>query len=334
MNDYNFDEMMGLEGKQKEKKNYDKTSKEHWAEFRENLSNSLDWFRIPLNILFVFILTIGAVLMYFSVLSLTGNIFIAILSPTFSELGILAYKYAKERPKNTEKQTEIAKQARDWHIFVTVVLLTLNFIIDSAEGLFSVRIVDGAMFGILVFIGLTALIDIVQFFRYSDADRETIQKREFRSRVEELRAETRTKQLNAFANSEKVKSEALVKFWEENAPKLAEKVGKIQAAAKIKETYSQMGLSEKEVEEIIQKIESSSQSVNQPLQTTPINQDNTKSDTGHPPQTQLPQKRKYTRRQIPPTYPPPTSENIPEKQPEGNKEENFTNGVENTQDDW
>lgn len=330
MSDYNFDEMMGLEGKKKEKRNYDKTSKEQWNEFREKIVNSLDWFKVPLNILFVFILSIGAALMYFSILHLTGNIFIAILSPAFTEIGLIAYEFGRERPKNTEKQTEIATQGRDWHVFATVSLLILNFVIESAEGLFSVRIVDGATFGVLTFIGLTALIDIVQYFRYQDADRETTQKREFQSQVEELKAETRKKQLNAFANSEKIKSEALVKFWEENAPKLAEKVGKIQAAAKIKETYSQMGLSEKEVDEIIQKIESSSQPTIQPN----VNQNNTVSNIPNPPQQQVQTKpkRKYIRRQIPPTSP-QASEKI-EKQAEENKEENFTNGVEKTQEDW
>ena len=129
----NFDEFMGMEGKREQvKQEYDKTSKEKWNEFKEKFNNYVDWFKIPLNILFVFILGVGAILMYFSILHLTNNVFIAILSPSFAELGILAWKISKERPKNTHRQTEIEKWARNLHVFATVILLMLNFVIESA----------------------------------------------------------------------------------------------------------------------------------------------------------------------------------------------------------
>lgn len=308
----NFDDFMGLEGKKKNlKQDYDKTTKEQWNEFRDKVTTYIDWFRVPLNILFIFILTIGAVLMYFSIYDLTENMFIAVLSPAFTEIGLVAYELARERPKNTQKQTEIATQARNWHVLVTVFLLMLNFIIESAEGLFSVQVVGGATFGVLGLIGLTAFIDIVQYLRYQDNDRETIQKREFQSSVETLKAETQKRQLEAFANSERIKSEALVKFWEENAPKLAKLVGEIEAASKIKETYSSMGLTETQVENLIRKIE------------------NVKDVDAHNDSDQPRQKRKYTKRNQDSDGEQQNKESEEEK-----KDINFTPGTSDNQDDW
>ena len=194
----NFNELMNASFEKEKiqtKKDYEETTEDIWRERKEWLNGLTDWFRVPLNLLIAGILLIGAILMYMSIYMLTGNILVAALSPLLTELGILGWEISRERTKNTEKQTKIATFQRGWHIITSVMLLVTNFAIETAEQTLMIK-VDGAIWLIFVVVGLTSFMDIVQFFRYTDADRDSTNKRNFQRKIEELKPETKEKQLD------------------------------------------------------------------------------------------------------------------------------------------
>ena len=127
-----------------EKPEYEKTKKEKWEDLKKKISEFTDWMRLPLNILIVIILLIGMILMYFSIYALTGNVFISVLSPAFTELGVFGWEFARERTKNTEYQSEVASNMRWWHVAMTVLLLVTNFVIETMTTMLQIKI-DGVI---------------------------------------------------------------------------------------------------------------------------------------------------------------------------------------------
>ena len=130
--------------------------KKAWQDFKK----AYDWEKLPLHILITAILIIGAFLMGLSVYTMTNNMFVAILSPAFTELGLVAAHGASNRPKNSVRQKEISRKLRGWHIFTSVTLLFSNLVIETATSLLSIKI-DGVVYFIFGIICLTSLIDIV-----------------------------------------------------------------------------------------------------------------------------------------------------------------------------
>lgn len=249
----NFGEHEKEVNKEKEKPEYEKTQKEKNDEFVKNVKSFADWFRIPLNILILMILAIGASLMFLSVNSLTGNVFISVLSISISEAGILGWESARERFKNTETQTRVASIMRWWHVGTSVLLLVINFIVESATQMLSIR-VDGIVYVIFIVIGITSLADLISFFIYGDNDRDDNNKKMFNQKIEKLNADTTSRKLDSWARAEEIRNQALVEYWERNAGSLAELTGRIQASKQIREEYAKAGLTTQEIDEMIQSI--------------------------------------------------------------------------------
>jgi hypothetical protein len=244
--------------KEKEiKAEYDKSQAEKRQETFAWIKSLIDWKKLPLDLLFYSILAVGAVLMYLSIYSFTKNVFVSIFSVAFSEAGIVGWKIAADRAKNTVKQLEIAKGMRDWHIYSSVALLVANLVIDSAQTIireFGFK-VDGFVWIVLGIIAVTAYRDLTEYIAYQDNDREGNQKRSYAEKIATLTAETTGKQLDAQAEAKRIESEALVEYMKQNAPEIAKLSGKLEAARKIKEMYTQMGLTPEEVDALLSKIE-------------------------------------------------------------------------------
>jgi hypothetical protein len=317
----NLDEIMNSNmGKETErvKQDFEKTNDELWKERKDKIKNFTDWFRVPLNLLIVGILLIGAVLMYNSIYAMTGLFLVAILSPLISEIGILSWEIGRERTKNTELQTKIATFQRGWHVLASVTLLVINFAIETAQETLMIR-VDGAVWVVFAIIGMTAFMDIVQYYRYNDADRETVNKRKFQQKIDILNAETKEQQLDAFAEAERIKSESLVRYWKQNAPELATILGEIEAKKKIRQAYKDMGLSDDQIEIYMSKIKLKSGEVFKENKEENVRTERTEEKT----------KRPYNRKEKPPTLEKESSET------QDKDSGNFTNGVEETSEaDW
>lgn len=220
--------------------------KKMWDDFKK----SYDWEKLPLHVLVTAILIIGAFLMGLSVYTMTGNLFIAILSPAFTELGLIAAHGASNRPKNSVRQREISRKLRNWHIFTSVTLLMSNLVIETATSLLSIKI-DGVVYFIFGIIGLTSLIDIVSYFRYQDNDDELTTKNNHTKKMENIKSATLMSRMQAFEDAEKIKSEELVKFWQENAPELARYKARIEAAKEIKNVYLQLDMTPEEANKLL-----------------------------------------------------------------------------------
>lgn len=220
--------------------------KKAWAEFRK----SYDWEKLPLHILVASILIIGAFLMGLSVYTMTGNLFVAILSPAFTELGLVAAHGASNRPKNSVRQKEISRKLRNWHIFTSVTLLMSNLVVETATSLLDIKI-DGVVYFIFGIIGLTSLIDIVSYFSYQDNDDELTTKNSHTKKMEKIKSSTLMSKMEAFEEAEKIKSEEIVNFWKENAPALARYKARIEAAQEIKKVYLQFDLKPEEAKQLL-----------------------------------------------------------------------------------
>lgn len=220
--------------------------KKAWQEFKK----SYDWEKLPLHILITAILIIGAFLMGLSVYTMTKNLFVAILSPAFTELGLIAAHGASNRPKNSVRQREISRKLRNWHIFTSVTLLMSNLVIETATSLLSIKI-DGVVYFIFGIIGLTSLIDIVSYFNYQDNDDELTTKNNHTKKMENIKSATLMSRMQAFEDAEKIKSEELVKFWQENAPELARYKARIEAAKEIKNVYLQLDMTPEEANKLL-----------------------------------------------------------------------------------
>ncbi len=206
-----------------------------------------DWAKMPLEFLFIVILSIGAYLMGLSLYSMTESLIIAIGSPAFSELGLIAWYKAKDRPKNSVKQTETAKRGRNWHVGTSVILLTLNLVVDTATQMLEIEI-DGIVYLIFAVIGLTSLLDIIWYFAYKDADDEATIKNEQAKKLEEIKKETMRSRMEAFADAEKIKAEEKLKMWKLLAPEKARHEARIEAAKEVMESYSKTNLTPEQVE--------------------------------------------------------------------------------------
>lgn len=220
--------------------------KKAWQDFKK----SYDWEKLPLHILITAILIIGAFLMGLSVYTMTQNIIVAILSPAFTELGLIAAHGASNRPKNSVRQREISRKLRNWHIFTSVTLLMSNLVIETATSLLSIKI-DGVVYFIFGIIGLTSLIDIVSYFNYQDNDDELTTKNNHTKKMENIKNATLMSRMQAFEDAEKIKSEELVKFWQENAPELARYKARIEAAKEIKNVYLQLDMTPEEANKLL-----------------------------------------------------------------------------------
>lgn len=221
------------------------SSKERWDIFRKKY----DWARFPLEVLFYVILSIGAWLMGLSLYQMTDSLIIAIGSPAFSEIGLIAWYKAKDRPKNSIVQTETAKKGRNWHVGTSVVLLFLNLVIDTTTGMLGIKI-DGIIYLVFGVIGLTSLNDILWYFRYKDADDETTIKNEQAKRLEDIRKTTMKLRMDAFADAEKIKAEEKVKMWKLLAPEKARQEARIEAAKELMESYGKNKMSKEEVDKL------------------------------------------------------------------------------------
>ena len=220
--------------------------KKAWQDFKK----SYDWEKLPLHILITAILIIGAFLMGLSVYTMTQNIIVAILSPAFTELGLIAAHGASNRPKNSVRQREISRKLRNWHIFTSVTLLMSNLVVETATSLLSIEI-DGVVYFIFGIIGLTSLIDIVSYFNYQDNDDELTTKNNHTKKMENIKSATLMSRMTAFENAEKIKSEELVKFWQDNAPELARHKARIEAAKEIKNVYMELGMTPEEAKSLL-----------------------------------------------------------------------------------
>lgn len=221
-------------------------NKKKWNDFKK----AYDWEKLPLHVLITAILIIGAFLMGLSVYTMTKNMFVAILSPAFTELGLVAAHGASNRPKNSVRQKEISRKLRGWHIFTSVTLLFSNLVIETATSLLSIEI-DGVVYFIFGIIGLTSLIDIVSYFNYQDNDDELTRKNKHTKKMEDIKSSTQMSRMTAFEKAEKIKSDELVKFWEENAPELAKYKARIEAAKEIKDVYLQLGMTPDEATKLL-----------------------------------------------------------------------------------
>ncbi len=220
--------------------------KKTWQDFKK----SYDWEKLPLHILITAILIIGAFLMGLSVYTMTNNMIVAILSPAFTELGLIAAHGASNRPKNSVRQREISRKLRNWHIFTSVTLLMSNLVVETATSLLSIKI-DGVVYFIFGIIGLTSLIDIVSYFNYQDNDDELTTKNNHTKKMENIRSATLMSRMTAFENAEKIKSQELVKFWQDNAPELARHKARIEAAKEIKNVYMELGMTPEEAKSLL-----------------------------------------------------------------------------------
>jgi hypothetical protein len=281
MNDLN-DIINNFEGNNIDKKiepDYEKTSKQKRDEFFKFIKEAADWSTQPLNILIGAILLAGATLMFLSLNLLTGNPIISILLISISEAGIIGWEFSAERTKNTKTQTEVSTWMRNWHVLTSVVLLTVNILIETiTQTLSQLSLkVDGLIYAVFGIIALTALLDLVNYFKFKDNDRETQNKKEFSSEIEKLKAETARERMNALANAQRIQSAAMVQYWKDNAPVLAEISGKIDAASEIKKKFIESGLQEDEIDAVLKKFSRNSstfvqeKSEEQPRQKRPYN---------------------------------------------------------------
>jgi hypothetical protein len=220
--------------------------KKWWRDVKKNT----DWAKVPLHLLIGAILLIGAYLMGTSVLLMTGNLFVAILSPAFTELGLTAAHLASERPKNSIRQTEISRKLRNWHIFTTVILLMANLVIETAKALLNIKI-DGVVYVVFGIIGLTSLLDIVAYFKFQDHDDELTAKNSHAKKMEGIKNSTLSNKMKAFEDAEKIKSEEMVKFWKENAPELARYKARLESAKEIKKVYADLGMTPDEAKKLL-----------------------------------------------------------------------------------
>jgi hypothetical protein len=221
------------------------SSKERWDIFRKKY----DWARFPLEILFYVILTIGAWLMGLSLYQMTKSLLIAIGSPAFSEIGLIAWYKAKDRPKNSIVQTETARKGRNWHVGTSVILLVLNLVIDTTTEMLGIKI-DGIIYLVFGVIGLTSLNDILWYFKYKDADDETTIRNDQAKRMEDIKKNTMKLRMDALADAEKIKAEEKVKMWKLLAPEKARQEARIEAAKELMESYGKNKMSPDEVNKL------------------------------------------------------------------------------------
>ena len=273
-----------------------------------NLGKAYDWKKIPIHGLILVILGIGAVLMFTSIYSFTKILLVALFAPAFSELGILAWNWAKDRPKNSNKQKWVTVVMRGWHIFTSTSLLIANLAIESAQQIANIKI-EGATWIVFGLIGITSLFDVIAFYLYSDWDDETTAKHAHAKNIEKIKLRTTQKKLEVYEQSETVKSDALVSFWKSKAPALADLQGRLEAAKEIKNIYSKVGMTPEEAENYLNSIGLQS------------GIDRIQKELEQEPKLNIPeprQKRKYTRHI---------------KNDQEQPIENFTEGTENSQQD-
>lgn len=216
----------------------------------KNIKKNTDWAKVPFHILIVAILAIGAYLMGKSVYLMTANLFVSILSPVFTELGLTAAHLASERPKNSVRQKEISRKLRNWHIFTTVILLVSNLVIETAITLLDIKI-DGVVYVVFGIIGITSLLDIVSYFKFQDHDDELSANNKHAKKMEDIRNATLTNKMTAFEDAEKIKSDEMVKFWKENAPELARYKARLESAKEIKKVYADLGMTPEEAKKLL-----------------------------------------------------------------------------------
>ena len=70
-------------------------------------------------------------------------------------------------------------------------------------------------------------------------------------KMEDIKCSTQMSRMTAFEKAEKIKSDELVKFWEENAPELAKYKARIEAAKEIKDVYLQVGMTPDEANKLL-----------------------------------------------------------------------------------
>jgi len=289
-----------------------------------NLGNSYDWKKMPIHGLILVILGIGAVLMFYSIYSFTKIFLVSLFAPAFSELGILAWNWAKNRSKNSNKQNYVTVFMRGWHIFTSTSLLIANLAVETAQQMLNLK-VDGATWIIFGLIGLTSLFDVVAFYLYSDWDDETTAKHSHAKNIERIKLRTTQKKLEVYEQSENVKSDALVAFWKSKAPALADLQGRLEAAKEIKNIYSKVGMTPEEAENYLNSIglQSGIDKIKKELDEEPkLKIENNLNNDSIPEQPK--QKRAYHRKEIP-QFNQLDSQNIPEQKEQS--PQNFTNGV-------
>ena len=69
--------------------------------------------------------------------------------------------------------------------------------------------------------------------------------------MENIKSATLMSRMQAFEDAEKIKSEELVKFWQENAPELARYKARIEAAKEIKNVYLQLDMTPEEANKLL-----------------------------------------------------------------------------------
>lgn len=221
--------------------------KKKWEEFKK----SYDWEQLPLHILIIIILIIGAILMGISIYMLTENLLVAILSPAFTELGLSAAHFAGNRAKNSVRQKEIATRLRNWHIFTSVTLLVSNLLVETATSMLDGFKIDGIIYLIFGIVGLTSLIDILSYFNFRDHDDEWKRKNKFAKDIENIKANVIQGKMDAYEQAEKVYAEELKKTWLEVSPEKARRKARIEAAQDIKKMYEKFGIDETEVDKLL-----------------------------------------------------------------------------------
>jgi hypothetical protein len=235
----------GTERKEEDKHDFDKTWMEKAKEKYSWILKAQEWDMLSLDLIYNGVILAGAYLMFQSIYHLTESVILALLSVSFSEAGIKAWHKIKERPKNSEMQIKIAKSMRNWHIVISVLFLITNFVLETSTS-FGFIITGGELWIIFGGIGLTSLLNVVNYFRFRDYDKELSSKKQFQEKLSALIQKELDSRLEMRQNIERIKLEAMSKMWQENADKIGKKIGEIEGAKILKNKIKESGLSDED----------------------------------------------------------------------------------------
>ena len=252
-----LEKMFGEAETKEEKSENEISSSEKRKRSWEKFKKLYDWAKLPFELIIVVILVFSAYLMQQSIYDMTGNYFLSVLAPAFTEGAFVAAHLATDRIKNSIKQKEIASKLQWWQVSITVILLVLNLIVETTKEVisdFGLLTDENIRFAIFFFIGIDFLVLIISYIKYQNADEELNIKRTNAKKLQTIQTDTLRSKMDAYADAERIKSEEMVKFWKENAPELAKYQARLESAKEIKKTYAELGMTPEEATKLLRDV--------------------------------------------------------------------------------
>ena len=236
-----------------------------WKEFT-------DWATTPLHLLVFGIMLFGAVLMAFSIYTFTQNIFLAIISPVFSEIGIIAWAYAYDKKGINESQKQIAWWNRTIHIGSSVILLIINIVIETVNGFLAGAgyKVEGLIFVVYGIIAIVAIADVWQAYQYEDKDDFKRLESEHSRKKQLMEIQAKSFLLEVEESKQTSELKAQQEYYNEVAPQYFKLAGELDAAKRLKADFEKLGMPKEEIEEILARVRSQTLNTNSPNK-NPIN---------------------------------------------------------------